>query len=92
MDTFEAMLKRILNECYESFNIRLIVGEGSVYESLLDTGRYYSEVLAAIESKGSNKSDIILYSNIPQGEFSYYYPLLTSKVINCVLFFYTLQE
>lgn len=65
-------------------SVRLSIGVGNKYGSLLDVWRSYNEAKAAVEFSGPSQSTV-WYHDIPKVTGSYYYPLdVETRLINIV--------
>jgi AraC-like DNA-binding protein len=85
LDNIYSLLKSILEECENEYNIRLTFGVGTIFQSLMEVSKSYHEAVNALEFKNESTPDIILYSNIPKGMSGYYYPMeLEARLMNLV--------
>jgi AraC-like DNA-binding protein len=85
LDNIYSLLRKIIEECANEYNIRLTFGVGTIFRNLMEVSKSYHEAVSALEFKNEGTSDIILYSNIPKGLSGYYYPMeLEGRLMNLV--------
>lgn len=85
VNEIDSLLRNIINDCASEYNIRLLFGVGTIFESLVDAKKSFDEAIRALECTVVNHNGIILYSNIPKGISGYYYPVeLEIRLMNLV--------
>jgi two-component system response regulator YesN len=79
----EAVVVKIKEELFYSYNLRITVGGGTTSPSLMEVWHSFEQAAQAIEYVASSNDSVVWYQDIPKESEIYYYPLdFEQRLIN----------